>query len=343
MLNGGGNPDRERLLGVTILGVATLLAALIVAARLIAGRGEPELAQVVAPTPPVLTPVAPTPVPAATPAPPTPTIPPVAPAVATAAVAAAAATTVPAQAVAAPTGAAPAAAADPAVAGKVVCIDPGHGGADMGNVRVRDGVIELMEKDFTLAHSLELGRRLQERGITVVFTRTTDSEANPDNLDVNGDGVVASEGGEARSDQLDDLQARVNICNAAAADVLISVHYNGAENVFLEGYEVWYNDEREFADANARLARLVHSELGAAYAAAGYDAFDKGIGIEAHAVTGPARPGKLTPSQMPGVVAEGLFLSNDEDAAFIQRPEAQDTIVGAYERALLAFLGEPAA
>ena len=45
----------------------------------------------------------------------------------------------------------------------------------------------------------------------------------------------------------------------------------------------------------------------------------------------------------PGVVAEGLFLSNDEDAAFIQRPEAQDTIVGAYERAILAFLEEPSA
>jgi len=338
VLNGGGNPDRERLLGATMLGVATLLATLIVAARLIAGRGEPELAQVAAPTPPVLTPVAPTAAPATPPPPPTvpPTVPPVAPVVATAAVAAAA-TAAPSPAATPPAGEAL------AYAGKVVCIDPGHGGADMGNVRVRDGVIQLMEKDFTLAHSLELGRLLEEKGVKVVYTRTTDSEVNPENLDVNGDGIVAEPGGEARSDQLDDLQARVNICNAAGADVLISVHYNGAENEFLEGYEVWYNDEREFSDDNARLASLVHSELGASYAAAGYDAFDKGIGIEAHAVTGPARPGKLTPSAMPGVVAEGLFLSNDEDADFIQRPEAQDTIAGAYERAILAFLGEPSA
>ena len=32
--------------------------------------------------------------------------------------------------------------------------------------------------------------------------------------------------------------------------------------------------------------------------------------IEDHAVTGPERPGKLVPSEMPGAVIEGLFLSN---------------------------------
>ncbi|MFM9108771.1 MAG: N-acetylmuramoyl-L-alanine amidase, partial [Chloroflexota bacterium] len=228
----------------------------------------------------------------------------------------------------------------PAVAGKVVCIDPGHGGADLGNVRVENGEIVLREKDFTLDHSLEVGRRLQEMGYTVVFTRTTDAEANPTNLDVNGDGEVAAPGGEARSDQLDDLQARVLICNQQGADVLVSIHYNGAENEFLEGYEVWYNDEREFAQQNARLASIAHAELGRAYAAVGYDAFDKGIGIEAHAVTGPARPGKLVPSEMPGVVVEGLFLSNDEDAAFVETPQAKEAIVGAYVTAIDRFLRE---
>jgi N-acetylmuramoyl-L-alanine amidase len=327
---------RELEFGARMLGAAALLAGLIVLLRLAFGGGD-ETPVASAPAITLITP--------APPAAPLLEASPVAPAFAATAPAAPApaATAPPPPPTTVPDPPAPTAAAEPlGMSGQIVCIDPGHGGADLGNVRIENGTIALREKDFTLAHSLELGRRLEARGLTVVFTRTSDIEANPDNRDVNGDGIVAAEGGEANSDQLDDLQARVLICNEAGADVLVSVHYNGAENEFLEGYEVWYNDEREFADQNARLARLTHTALGEAYAAAGYDAFDKGIGIEAHAVTGPARPGKLTPSEMPGIVVEGLFLSNEDDAAFIQSPIAEDTIVGAYEKAIVQFLEEQA-
>jgi len=222
----------------------------------------------------------------------------------------------------------------------VVCLDPGHGGSDLGNVRVENGEIVLQEKDFTLAHSRELATRLQANGIGVVMTRTTDTEVNPANADVNGDGVVASPGLEATSDQLDDLQARVNVCNASGADLLVSVHYNSAENLFLEGFEVWYNDERPFSDRSLRFATLIHEELGTRYANAGMEAVDRGIGIEAHAVTGPARPGKLVPAEMPGVVVEGLFLSNDGDAAFVETDAAREAIVTAYQQAIVRYFAE---
>lgn len=226
------------------------------------------------------------------------------------------------------------------VAGRVVCLDPGHGGIDLGNVRVENGQITLQEKDFTLRNALELKRRLEAQGIVVVLTRSTDSEANPNNLDVNGDGEVASPDGPANSSELDDLQARVNACNDAGADLLVSIHYNGAENTALEGYEVWYSGNREFSDASASFANIIHQELGTQFAAAGIDMFDKGIGIEDHAVTGPAREGKLTPSAMPGAVVEGLFLSNDGNAAVIQTPEGENAITTAYENAILRWLDE---
>jgi N-acetylmuramoyl-L-alanine amidase len=228
----------------------------------------------------------------------------------------------------------------PGVAGRVVCIDPGHGGADLGNVRIENGQIALREKDFTLEHALMLADRLRSHGMEVVMTRTTDTEVNPDNLDVNGDGTVAAEGGEARSNQLDDLQARIHICNQAGADILVSVHYNGAENEFLQGYEVWYNGDRPFSENSAVLARAMHRQLAIQYAAAGYEAFDKGIGLEEHAMTGPARPGKLVPSEMPGIIVEGLFLSNDEDAAFIVTDAAAPALVTAYELAILDYFTE---
>jgi N-acetylmuramoyl-L-alanine amidase len=219
----------------------------------------------------------------------------------------------------------------------IVCVDPGHGGEDLGNVRIEDGSVVLQEKDIVLEHSLLLAEKLREQGFEVVLTRETDTEVNPSNEDVNGDGEVALEGGPARTDQLDDLQARVNICNLAAADLLVSVHYNGAENEFLSGYEVWFNDDREFSGRSEAFATFMHEALAEAYADAGYDAVDRGIGIEDHVVTGPERPDELVPSEMPGAVIEGLFLSNDEDAAFIQSEIADETLVGAYEQAITRY------
>ena len=317
--------NRDRRLGALIFGSSVALAALIVAARLMLGdggdseQGEPVPAL---PTAVFLTPAAPTsppPTPTASPSPATP---------------------VPAPPTTAPTAPVAGLEDEGTLVGRVVCLDPGHGGSDLGNVRYENGEPVLLEKDFTLAHTLEIGRRLEERGATVVYTRTADAWVNPENQDVNNDGTVAAESGEAASTQLDELQARIEICNGAGAELLVSVHYNGAENEFLQGYEVWYNDERPFSDLNARLATIVHEELGRAYAEAGYDAFDKGIGTEEFVVIDDERPGALDPSQMPGVVVEGLFLTNEEDANFIRSPEAAETLVGAYERAIVRYLEE---
>lgn len=312
-------------------GATILLVALIISLLIIGGRLGSQRFLTPAPTPtpiPTATPE-PTPVPTVTPIPPTPPPPP---------------TAIPRPADPTPT---PVPVARPEVDASyaqdgrnIVCIDPGHGGIDLGNVRLENGQIVLQEKDFTLEHSLLLAQRLRDDGFEVVLTRDTDTEVNPSNEDVNGDGITADPDGPARTDQLDDLQARVNICNLASADLLVSVHYNGAENTALQGYEVWYNDQRPFSGRSAEFATLMHQALAEAYAAAGYDANDRGIGIEDHAVTGPARPGKLVPSNMPGAVIEGIFLSNAEDAAFIDTDKGEETLVGAYERAIQEYFAE---
>src|SRR5688500_12696191 len=269
--------------GAIILLISFGIAVLIVGARL----GSQQCAA----PPPTATPVptmTPLPTPSATPVPPTPTPRPEPPTPTPAPVAVAGVDELYAQ-----------------DGRNIVCIDPGHGGEDLGNVRVENGRITLQEKDIVLEHSLLLAERLREQGFEVVLTRETDTEVNPSNEDVNGDGVVAEPGGPALSTQLDDLQARVNTCNLASADLLVSVHYNGAENLFLQGYEVWYNGDRTFSGRSETFANLMHEALANAYADAGYDANDRGIGLADHVVTGPARPGELIPSEMPGAVIEG--------------------------------------
>ena len=301
--------------GAMILLVSLGIAALIIGARLGSQR--------FAAPPPTATPVptmTPLPTPTATPPPPSPTPRPEPPTPTPAAVAVAGVDELYAR-----------------DGRNIVCIDPGHGGEDLGNVRVENGRIALQEKDIVLEHSLMLAERLREKGFEVVLTRETDTEVNPSNEDVNGDGTVAPEGGPARTEQIDDLQARVNICNLAAADLLVSVHYNGAENTFLSGFEVWFNDEREFSGRSEAFATFMHEALQKGFANAGYEAVDRGIGIEDHVVTGPERPEELVPSEMPGAVIEGLFLSNDEDATFIRSDIADETLVGAYEEAITRY------
>jgi N-acetylmuramoyl-L-alanine amidase len=315
------SPREDVARGALILLAAIAIAFLIVVVRVGSSRltappptptPAPTATPLSTPTPaPTATLAPPTPTPVSHPAPPTPTPAPV-----------------------------PVAGADEFYARdgrNIVCLDPGHGGADLGNVRIENGKIALQEKDFTLQTAQKLADQLRQQGFEVVLTRDSDTEVNPSNEDVNGDGVVADPNGPAHSDQLDDLQARVNICNLAGADLLISIHYNGAENVHLKGYEVWYSNHRPFAGRSETFANLIHDALGEVYAKAGYNAVDRGIGLEDHAVTGPERPGKLVPSAMPGVVVESLFLTNDDDAAFLQSPGALDTIVGAYEEAIVHY------
>ena len=54
-------------------------------------------------------------------------------------------------------------------------------------------------------------------------------------------------------------------------------------------------------------------------------------------ITGPAVPGAIVPSEMPGAIVEALFLSNDGDAAVLASPEGRDAIVSAYENAVIEY------
>ncbi len=233
----------------------------------------------------------------------------------------------------------PAAAAVGAPDGRrVVCLDPGHGGKDEGHIRQQADGSQLMEKDLTLEVGRLLEQRLPARGIEVVMTRRDDTVVNASGEDINGDGITAAPG--KTSQEMDDLLARVNICNAAATDLLVSIHFNGADNPDLEGYEVFYNSDRPFSDRSERFAELVYEELGEQMGAVGYVANPHGIGVEDHVVTGPISGSRTAESRMPGALVEGLYLSNDEDAAFVLSDGALFAIALAYEEAIARYFEE---
>lgn len=90
-----------------------------------------------------------------------------------------------------------------ALKGKLIVLDPGHGGSDTGAI----GPNNVTEKNVTLAIARDLRVLLLNSGATVLMTRNTDKD-------------VAYPGASG----VDELQARVAIANQANADLFISIH-----------------------------------------------------------------------------------------------------------------------
>lgn len=236
----------------------------------------------------------------------------------------------------------------------VVCLDPGHGGWDSGYTRLAAaGRPAMAEADYTLAHAYDLAERLRARGVVVVMTRRTPDAVNAAGVDVNGDGQTIED--SARAGELDELQARIDLCNEAEADLLVSLHVNGfVANPEAGGYETWYTGSRPFGDQSARFATLAFRTLGEEMAAAGYAATarevnnDDTVSIDGGdpkllphmVITGPDVAGAIRASAMPGAIVESLFISNDADAVFLSSTAGHEAIVSAYEAAIVQYFTE---
>lgn len=237
----------------------------------------------------------------------------------------------------------------------VVCLDPGHGGPDRGFLRFFDGVPQMEEATLVLEHAWDLEARLRHRGYEVVMTRNTDAAVNIDGADVNGDGRTAAHDAprSQRNQTLDEIQARINICNEADADLLVSMHVNGYSTGNPRGYETWFTRERPFGDRNAAFATLAYQHLKEQFARIGYvlpkeeergvlpdstaDVQKEQPVFEHFIITGPEIPGIIVPSKMPGAIVEALFVSNDGDASVLATAEGRSAIVTAYENAIVEY------
>jgi N-acetylmuramoyl-L-alanine amidase len=238
----------------------------------------------------------------------------------------------------------------------VVCLDPGHGGDDRGFMRFFENNVPAMEEAMlVLEHAWDLEARLRLRGYEVILTRETDAAVNIDGRDVNGDGRTRAHD-SPRSDRnknLDELQARINICNESDADLLVSMHVNGYSTGGPRGFETWFTREREFGDRNAIFATLAYAHIKEQLAQVGYvlpAEDERGVLPDTTAdvqmehslfrhfiMTGPEVPGVVTASKMPGAIVEALFVSNDGDAAVLSTPEGRNAIVNGYENAIVEY------
>lgn len=119
--------------------------------------------------------------------------------------------------------------------GKVICIDPGHGGSDTGAIGTLDGK-DVYEKTVTLEIAKKLERLLTDSNAKVLMTRTEDTDVYAPFADGNTE-----------------LQARADVANNNNADVFLSIHIDAFSNPEVDGTTTYYTEKtnKDFILASA--------------------------------------------------------------------------------------------
>jgi len=189
--------------------------------------------------------------------------------------------------------------------GKLVVIDPGHGGIDTGSQAIRDGVEILNEKDINLDVAMRLNEMLMEAGVSTYILRETDTSIS--------------------------LYDRPALANAANADLYVSIHNNSSDNPSARGVEVFYNskaNESDYGIYSKELAELAYQEL------------IRTIGTTGRGAKSEPAYAVLNKTNMPAIIIEGSFLSNAEDLKLMMTDEFRQNYALATARSIIQVLNQ---
>jgi N-acetylmuramoyl-L-alanine amidase len=227
---------------------------------------------------------------------------------------------------------------------RIIVVDAGHGGPDAGMRGPIGFRTTLYEKDVTLAVAKKLARELENRGVGVVMTRTTDT-------------LIA-------------LGDRGRIANQAKGDLFISIHVNAANPNWKDpgaarGFETYFlaeaktEDEKRVAKMENDVVRFETSSDPAQENGLGFILKDMAQNEQLRessdlAETIQSRLGKIHPGPsrgvkqagfmvlvtafMPAVLVEIGFGTNAAEASYIQSESGQNAIAGAVADAAMQYL-----
>jgi N-acetylmuramoyl-L-alanine amidase len=203
-----------------------------------------------------------------------------------------------------------------------IVIDAGHGGHDSGTL----GVGGIREKDVVLDVGLRLGKLLHDRlGAEIVYTRSDDTFIP--------------------------LETRTAIANKAQADLFISIHANSSPEPGVRGIEVYYLNFTSDPDAmrvaareNAVSNQSVHDLSDLVKKIALKDKIDESkelaTDVDTSLYTGLTKGNDdlhnrgvkkapfvvLIGANMPSILAEISFVTNQQDAVQLKKPEYRERV-----------------
>ncbi|MFM9873185.1 MAG: N-acetylmuramoyl-L-alanine amidase [Fimbriimonadaceae bacterium] len=184
--------------------------------------------------------------------------------------------------------------------GKVIVVDPGHGGKDSG--ASSNGVTE---KNLTLTIGQALGEALSKAGASVIMTR--DSDIYPS------------------------LTARAQIANDSKAAVFVSVHINSInkDNSRSGGITFFHMQDPE----DRLLAECIQSEIGKV-------SYIPDLGTWSDRRIYQSGFSVLRNSTVPSVLIEMGFINHKNDRAQMTQKDFADRVAKAIVRGIQIFLGE---
>lgn len=195
------------------------------------------------------------------------------------------------------------------LSGKVIMLDPGHGGIDGGAVSKAG----LVEKEVALAISIYLRDLLQESGALVFMTRETDMDH------------ASAEAKRLGRSKVEDLKQRVKEINESHADFLISIHLNSIPSPRWRGAQTFYHPGRE---ENRLMAELIQEELI----------------HQLENTTRQAKPNQevfiLRQAQIPSVLVEVGFLSNPEEANLLSTAAYQKQVAASIYAGIIRYFSD---
>lgn len=180
------------------------------------------------------------------------------------------------------------------LSGRVIVIDPGHGGLDSGASRG-----DLVEKEITLQISKKLERMLSQAGAMVIMLRENES-------DLSGDEFT----GAIREHKQADMRKRVQMANQSGADLFVSIHTNAVPSPAWFGAQTFYKPGSPESKA---VGKAVQQEL-------------KRILGNTNRNSSAGNYYILKNVEMPAVLVEVGFISNPEEGRLLANDAYQNRI-----------------
>lgn len=195
-----------------------------------------------------------------------------------------------------------------ALAGRLIVIDPGHGGVDPGAV----GKNNVLEKDIVLQVARRLAVYLRQAGARVTMSREDDTDlADPEIT-----------GLYKRKKQ--DLARRVALANSLSADAMISIHVNSFSNPNQCGINTFSRPK----DSDSRLlARSIQSEMNRLLKTNGRAPLYGDYYI-------------IRETKLPAVIVETGFISNPKEYALLQNPDYQSKLAWCLYAGIVKYFAE---
>ena len=187
------------------------------------------------------------------------------------------------------------------VTNKVIILDAGHGGIDPGKLS-NDKLIQ--EKDVNLSITLKLRELLESSGAVVVLTREDDSS------------LYTEDGSKTiRQKYNENLKNRKKIIQESNANMFVSIHSNAFTESKYYGAQTFYPKGKE---DSCELSKTIQNEL--------KRVVDNTNNREMKATDDIY---VLKDNEIPSVLIECGFLSNDKEAKLLNDEQYQEKIAWA--------------